>query len=136
MSTPDVDHISTGTVAHFAINADDVRASQAFYTNCFGWNYQPYGPPEFFQIVTANGERPGPLGALQHRRNFDGDIRVTGFECTVAVADVDAVASAARASGGRILMAPTTLMGIGHLIWLADPAGNVVGAMQYDSTAE
>jgi len=24
-------------------------------------------------------------------------------------------------------------MGIGHLVWLADPSGNVVGAMQYDS---
>lgn len=86
-------------------------------------------------LVTAAGTLPGPLGALQRRRDFAGDIRVTGFERTVAVTDVDAVAHAARASGGRILMDPTTLMGIGHLVWLADPSGNVVGAMQYDSTA-
>ena len=136
MSNVDVDNIPTGTVAHFAVNADDVGASQAFYAKCFGWNYVPFGPPDFFQIVTADGTKPGPIGALQHRRDFDGDVRVTGFECTVAVSDVDAVAAAALANGGRMLMSRTTLMGVGHLIWLADPSGNVVGAMQYDSKAD
>jgi len=73
---------------------------------------------------------------LQRRRNLDGDRLITGFECTVAVDDVDAVAAAATRAGGRILMERTTLMGIGHLVWLADPSGNVVGAMQYDSAAQ
>ncbi|MCU1365695.1 MAG: Glyoxalase/bleomycin resistance protein/dioxygenase [Ilumatobacteraceae bacterium] len=136
MSTDDIDHIHPGTVAHFAINADDVGASQTFYARCFGWTYAPVGPPEFFHVLTAEGQQPGPIGALQGRRNFAGGVKVAGFECTVAVSDVDAVASAAQANGGRILMEPTTLMGVGHLIWLADPSGNVVGAMQYDSKAE
>ena len=124
------------TVAHFAINADDVAASQTFYSRCFGWGYEPFGPPEFFRIVTAAGTKPGPIGALQRRRNLDGDRPITGFECTVAVDDVDAVAAAATRSGGRVLMDRTTLMGIGHLVWLADPSGNVAGAMQYDSGAQ
>jgi uncharacterized protein len=129
-------NIVPSTVAHFAINADDVVTSQTFYTRCFGWGYEPFGPPEFFRIVTSSGTQPGPMGALQRRRNIDGDRQVTGFECTVAVEDVDAVCAAATQSGGRILMERTTLMGVGHLVWLADPSGNVVGAMQYDANAQ
>ena len=129
-----MDHLPN-TIAHFAINADDVGASQAFYSQCFGWGYEPYGPPEFFRIVTSTGDRPGAMGALQRRRDL-GDARITGFECTVAVDDVDSVVAAATRAGGRVLMDRTTLMGVGHLVWLADPSGNVVGAMQYDSTAQ
>ena len=33
-------------------------------------------------------------------------------------------------------MEKTTIVGVGDLIWLEDPSGNVVGAMRYDSTAE
>ena len=30
----------------------------------------------------------------------------------------------------------TTIAGVGELVWLADPDGNVVGAMRYDPGAE
>ena len=63
----------------------------------------------------------------------DGGIQVTGFEPTVAVPDVAAAASDARAAGGRILMEPTSLPGVGELVFLGDPGGNVVGAMTYAS---
>jgi hypothetical protein len=33
-------------------------------------------------------------------------------------------------------MERTTITGVGHLSWLADPAGNVLGAMQYDEAAQ
>ena len=59
-----------------------------------------------------------------------------GFECTFAVDDVDAVAAAVVAAGGTILMERTTITGVGDLIWIADPAGNAVGAMRYDAAAE
>lgn len=119
------------TVAHFAINADDVDASRRFYAAAFGWRFEPWGPPSFFHVLTATGDRPGPIGALQARRSVGG-LDVSGFECTVSVADVDAVADAAVRAGGRVLLERTTLAGIGDLVFLADPSGNVVGAMRYD----
>jgi predicted enzyme related to lactoylglutathione lyase len=39
-----------GSVAHFAINADDLDAAIAFYTTLFGWGFTPWGPPGFYQI--------------------------------------------------------------------------------------
>ena len=58
-----------------------------------------------------------------------------GFECTIAVPDVDAVARGVVASGGKVVMDKTTIAGVGDLIFFADPSGNVAGAMRYDSAA-
>ncbi len=124
-----------GTVAHFAINADDIDDARRFYAAVFGWTFEPWGPPAFFHIRTRDGQPPGMHAALQGRRDFPGR-RIVGFECTVAVDDVDAVVAAVRASGGEVLMEKTTLSGIGDLVWFADPSGNVVGAMHYHADAD
>jgi predicted enzyme related to lactoylglutathione lyase len=131
MDTP-----APGTVAHFAINADDLDASRRFYESCFGWRFEPWGPPNFFQIKRADGSLPGPIGALQGRVERAAGLTATGFECTIAVEDVDAVTAAAMAAGGEVLMARTTITGVGDLVFVKDPAGNIVGAMRYDATAE
>jgi predicted enzyme related to lactoylglutathione lyase len=125
-------------LAHFAINADDVDATRRFYENVLGWRFTAWGPPEFFQIDTGPGDDGGSavLGALQSRREFVPGERIVGFECTFGVDDVDATARSVLAEGGRIIMERTTVTGVGHLVWFADPSGNVAGAMQYDENAE
>lgn len=122
-------------VRHFAINADDLPRARRFYERVFGWTFEPWGPPGFFQIVTGDAAPgPAPLGALQQRREIGGAPRMTGFECTIAVdRDVDAVAADVIALGGKVLMEKATIPGVGDLIWFADPEGNVVGAMRYVS---
>jgi predicted enzyme related to lactoylglutathione lyase len=119
-------------LSHFAINADDVPATRAFYEKVFGWRFSAFGPPDFYRIQTPSG----PGGALQKRRELIEGRPTIGFECTVAVADVEATATAVTAAGGRIVMPRTTIVGVGHLIFVTDPGGNVVGAMQYDEAAE
>ena len=118
--------VMTSSIAHFAINADDVDASLRFYGALFGWEFEPYGPPGFFRIERDSG----PVVALQQRRDLGG-VRMTGFECTVAVPDVDAVAAAVVEHGGRVVMERTTIPGVGDLMFFEDPSGNVAGAMQY-----
>jgi predicted enzyme related to lactoylglutathione lyase len=124
----------TGELAHFAINADDVEATRTFYEEVFGWRFEPWGPPDFFKIETGSGTTVAPRGALQRRRELVPGARTVGFECTVAVSDVDAVTKAAVAHGGRVVMARSTITGVGDLVFVADPSGNVVGAMRYDET--
>lgn len=122
-------------LAHFAINADDVDASRLFYEKVFGWSFVPWGPPGFFHINTGD-RNPHPVqGALQQRRDLLPGRPTTGFECTIAVSDVDEVARAVTASGGAMIMDKTIIAGVGDLIWFTDPAGNVVGAMRYDAAA-
>ncbi len=124
------------TLSHIAINADDVSAGRAFYRATFGWQFSAWGPPGFYRIEADEPGGPGVTAALQQRRQLLDDRPTPAFECTIAVDDVHRVERAALAAGGRVLMPTTTIAGVGHLVWLADPSGNVVGAMQYDGDAE
>lgn len=125
-----------GTIGHVAINADDLDASRAFYQAAFGWQTLPhFGMEDFFRIDTAEDTEPGPFAVLQGRRDLGGK-RLNGFECTVSVADLAATVTAAVAHGGQALSEPFTIPTVGTLVWLADPSGNVVGAMQYEDQTQ
>lgn len=119
-------------IAHFAINADDLERAQRFYGEVFGWTFHPWGPPGFCRVDTGQG---GLGGAMQTRRTL-GDKPIHGFECTIAVEDVDAAVAAIERAGGRIVMDKATIAGVGHLVFFEDSEGNVAGAMQYDASAQ
>lgn len=116
-------------IRHFAIQADDIERARSFYTEVFGWTFEPWGPPGFYRIQTSQGALGG---ALQSRREWIAGQKTVGFECTIAVDDVDAVADAVVAAGGRLLMQKSTIAGVGELIFFEDSEGNVAGAMRYD----
>jgi uncharacterized protein len=123
-------------VAHFAINADDLPRARRFYEKVFGWRFTAWGPPGFLQIATGTEHEPGILGAMQQRRELVAGHPTIGYECSVSVRDVDAVAAAVVANGGSILIPRTLIPTVGHLIFARDTEGNVVGAMQYDAGAQ
>lgn len=124
----------TPRLTHFAINTDDVAATQAFYEQVFGWSFQAYGPPGFVQVMDETGNQP--MGAIQQRRQLLDDEPTRGFECSFGVGDVDDVHKKVIAAGGTILMERFTITNVGHLIAFRDPGGNPVLAMQYDVSAE
>jgi uncharacterized protein len=126
-------NIPSNTVAHFAINADDVERARAFYANVFGWKFNAWGPPGFY-MIEAKGSPV--MGALQGRRELAPGQRTVGFECSFAVASIDAVEKAVLAAGGKIALARSVIVGVGTLMFFTDPEGNVFGAMQYDAAAE
>ena len=89
------------TVAHFAINADDVERSRTFYSKVFGWTFAAWGPPGFYQIEAKGSP---VLGALQGRRELVKGQRTIGFECTFAVESIDATEKAVKAAGGKVVL--------------------------------
>jgi len=117
----------TSTIRHLALNADDLAGSARFYRHVFDWQFAPYRQAGFMRASVGD-----MLVALQQRRPVGG-LMVTGLEATVAVPDVLAAASAAVAHGGRLLTEPTTITGVGDLVFLEDPGGNVIAAMNYAS---
>jgi predicted enzyme related to lactoylglutathione lyase len=123
-------------IRHFSINADDVARARRFYEKVFGWKFQPWGPPDFFLIQTGDEKDAGIQGSLQGRRELVKGQRINGFECTVSVDDVDAIAKSVEANGGQVIMPKVTIPQVGRLIFFEDPEGNVAGAMHYDAEAE
>jgi predicted enzyme related to lactoylglutathione lyase len=117
-----------GNITHFAINADDLSATRRFYEGVFGWTFSEYAPG-FIRTRSAGL----PIGAIQERRSLVSGERTVGFECTFEVDDVERAVSSAAASGGRVVMPPAAIPDAGTLVFLADPSGNVVGAMRYEA---
>ena len=119
----------SATLRHFAINADDVPRARAFYETVFGWTFTPWGPPGFYQTRSAGA---GHMGALQGRRGIGGQV-MPGMELSFGVDDIQATIQAIEAHGGKVLMPPFHIEGVGHLIFFADTEGNIAGTMQYES---
>lgn len=121
----------TNTLAAFAIHADDVQRARRFYQAVFGWRFEPWGPPDFYLIHSGDDERPGVQGLLHQRSEPCGEGGPNSFECTISVDDVDAIAKAVTANGGRVTMEKSPIPTVGEVIYFEDPEGNRVGAMKY-----
>src|SRR5579863_3539859 len=117
-------------VRHFSINADDIARARQFYERVFGWKFEPWGPPGFFLIETGDAKDPGIQGALQKRHDVVPGQRMTGFECTIGVSDIDATAAAVVANGGKVILPKCEIPTVGYLIKIQDPDGNVVCVKQ------
>jgi predicted enzyme related to lactoylglutathione lyase len=120
-------------LASFAIHVDDVDRARAFYEAVFGWEFEPWGPPGFYLIHTGDDASPGIQGLMHRRAEPRTGTGLNGIEPTFAVGDVDAIAAAVEANGGRVTMTKAVIPTVGALIRFLDPEGNDIGAMQYET---
>lgn len=120
-------------LASFAIHVDDLDRARAFYEAVFGWEFEPWGPPGFYLIHTGDDTSPGVQGLMHERQKPRTGTGLNGIEPTFSVDDVDEIAVAVEANGGRITMKRSVIPAVGTLIRFLDPEGNDIGAMEYDS---
>src|SRR5262249_17742790 len=118
-------------VVHFAIHADDVERARRLYEGVFGWQFEAWGSPGFYNVRTRTDEDPGIMGAL-HGRDvpFDGP-GIRGFTCTVAVDDVAAIRALVVEHGGTITYEEVDIPTVGTLTQFLDTEGNELAAMKY-----
>jgi len=114
-------------LAHFAIEADDLDRAKTFYETVFGWTFNPWGPPGFYQIAGA-----GVNGALQERREPVPEGR-KGMDLTFAVDELEATTELVVANGGQINSQVFTIPTVGRLVEVLDTEGNLVLVMQYEA---
>ena len=119
-------------ISHFAIHADDVARAQRFYSAVFGWRFEAWGPPGFFRILTGTDADPGLPGALHQRAEPAAGRGMTGYECTIGVADLDPIRAAVVANGGKVLIDRSAIPAVGELLQFEDTEGNIVCAMRYE----
>jgi predicted enzyme related to lactoylglutathione lyase len=125
-------------LSHFAIHADDLERARKFYGGIFGWTFRGFsdGPiTDACRILDAQGNLLAPLGAMQSRKFNAAPQPVRGFECSIAVDDVDAVARAVEANGGKIVMPKAAIPGVGWIVKFLDTEGNLACAVRYDPAA-
>lgn len=119
-------------ISHFNVEADDLARARRFYERVFGWQFRAWGPPDFFMIQTGTDAEPGIHGSLSRRDEPVPKEGMNGFECTISVDDVDAIAAAIEKNGGVIVLPKSVIHGVGTHIRFLDTEGNVLAAMTYD----
>ena len=123
----------SNSVDFFAINADDVPRARTFYQTVFGWSFEPWGPPGFYLIETPAAPGRALAGALQERRELVAGKEMIGFECTIAVADIDKAIRAIEANGGKLAAPKFHIPTVGTVAYFLDTEGNVAGIIQREN---
>jgi uncharacterized protein len=122
-------------ISFFAINADDVPRARTFYETVFDWNFEPWGPPDFYLIHTG-AQQDGTLpGGLQQRRELVPGQKMVGFECTIEIGNIDQTIRAIEANGGRMATPKFHIPTVGTIAYFFDPEGNVVGIREPEKNA-
>jgi predicted enzyme related to lactoylglutathione lyase len=119
-------------LASFAILVDDVGRARRFYEAVFGWEFEPWGPPGFYLIHTGDDADPGIQGLMHKRPHPRSGTGLDSFEPTFSVGDLDSIAEAVVANGGKITMPKAPIPTVGVLIRFLDTEGNEIGAMKYE----
>jgi predicted enzyme related to lactoylglutathione lyase len=113
----------TAPVVHFEIGVRDVAKARGFYGPLLGWEFSPYGEAAMIANLGATAGTPG----------IGGHINSLGHPphnyCVVyaLVEDLAATIAHAEQLGGKQLVPPTEVPGMGHFAWVSDPEGNTLG---------
>lgn len=110
-----------GRFVWYEILTTDPAGARAFYTNVAGWTARDSGVPGIDYTLLSAGETR--VAGLMRQPEGAGAPGWVGY---VAVDDVDAVAGMAGTQGGRVLMAPHDIPGVGRCAVIADPQGAAI----------
>jgi len=107
-------------VVHWEIGAQDAVRLRRFYAALFDWELT--GDPDYGLVAPSDGGIGG--GILQTRQGMPSYVSFY-----VGVDDLEAVLERAASLGGRTLVAPMPIQGIGSFAMFSDPEGNAIGIM-------
>ncbi len=106
-------------VIHFEIGCKNTPKSVDFYTKLFGWTSEAHGPTAMINTGASTGIH-GHIQSLGHEPHNYVTLyaQVDNFESYLAKA---------ASLGGKTIVPPQEVPGMGHFAWIADPEGTVIG---------
>lgn len=106
-------------VVHFEIGCRNSPKTQEFFAKLFDWKIEAAGPAAMISTGSSEGIQ-GHITSLGHEpHNY-----VTVY---VQVDDLQASLTNAEKLGGKTVVPPTDVPGMGSFAWLADPEGSIIG---------
>lgn len=108
----------------------DLDRALAFYTDVFGWHYDPQDMPGGMTYHVVEGGDEGGLGGLMDMPDEISDEVPSYWGVYFTVDDCDATVDRARELGGGVLMEPMDMGGVGRMATLHDPMGGTFNVMQ------
>lgn len=106
----------------------DVNEAKSFYTKLFGWTTEEMNVEGMsYTIVKAGGKEVGGIMAMPPAAAGHPPM----WGAYVTVNDVDSTARTAEKLGGRVIVAPQDIPGVGRFCVIQDPQGAVISAISY-----
>ena len=112
----------TSPVVHWEIGARNAPEVGSFLHDLFGWEVVPAGP-EYWLVPDAHGGIGG--GILQVAENVP-----TYLTFYVQVEQLERALKLAIELGGKDVVAPMTVPGVGRFAMFEDPEGHVLGMLE------
>ena len=113
-----------GAFSWFELHTADVAGAKKFYADVFGWELEDMEMGgRSYTMIKAAGQ---PVGGIT------GDAGTDGWVSYVTVDDVDASTNQAEDAGGKIVMAPMTVPGVGRMASVTDPSGALICLITYE----
>ena len=103
----------------------DPASAQAFYGELFGWTSEE--SPEHGGYVTFQHEG-GPVAGCMRNDGTSG--ASNGWSVYLESKDATATVNMAEANGGQVIVQPMQVDELGHMAFISDPAGAMVGIWQ------
>jgi len=121
-------------VVHFEIYTEDPQAVQPFYQDVFGWKFEKFegGPVEYWLVTTGDDKDAGINGGLLRPREGQSP----GTINTIAIPSLDETIKKIEKLGGSVCVPKMAIPKMGWLAYAQDPAGNVFGLMEPDTSAK
>lgn len=120
-----------GEFIWYELMTTDIGGAKAFYDAVIGWDIEPRSAMpgmDYRMIRRADGGHAG--GAMELTREMTEHGARSAWVGYVAVPDVDAAVAAFKAEGGKELMPPADLAGVGRIAMVADPQGAALYLMR------
>ncbi len=129
----DTPPMTPGTFGWNELVTADTEACEAFFTRLMGWTTDT-NPMEEGGVYTFFKQGDRPVGGMMSMQSLGLEDVPSHWMAYLTVEDVDAACARCRDLGGRILMEPMDVKGIGRFAIIADPSDAALGLAQYFSS--
>jgi len=110
----------TQPVTYVELHSPDLEVSVHFFTEVFGWDPQPFASQDY--LVSPAGSTHGIDAGLLVAR--DGAPRTVSV---INVVSLDETVKQVTVHGGRVVVEPFAISGVGRGCYITDPTGLLVG---------
>jgi uncharacterized protein len=106
-------------VVHFEIGCRDRAQTGKFFSELFGWKIDEAGPASMIDTGGSGGIN-GHISSLGHEPHHYATFYVQ-------VDNLQAYLERVQALGGKTVVPPVEIPGLGSFAWFADPDGTTIG---------
>lgn len=123
-----------GMFSWFELVTDDVEGAKTFYGSLLGWTFERNTDSGMEYTLAKTEGVPHPVAGMfdkEHIMAENAEQIPPHWGNYVTVDDVDAAAAKVPELGGRIIVEPKDIPGVGRFSVIQDPQGAVISLITY-----